>query len=163
AVRGAGTRARPRGRARGGHELPRRAQRAGHGLGPEARPRVRWRRRRRGRGGRTPARGRSGHGARYGHLRHPRRYRCSLAGVRPPAGFDFAEAATVPLAFLAALYALDDLGALRAGETLLVHAAAGGVGMAAVQLARHRGAKVLGTASPGKWGALSKLGLGDEA
>ncbi|WP_394836551.1 type I polyketide synthase [Pendulispora rubella] len=83
--------------------------------------------------------------------------------VRIPDALDFAEAATIPLAFLTALHALDDLGALQAGETILVHAAAGGVGMAAVQLARHRGAQVLGTASPGKWGELRKLGLADDA
>ena len=44
-----------------------------------------------------------------------------------------------------------------------MHAAAGGVGMAAVQLARHLGAEVFGTASPGKWDALRGLGLDDDA
>ncbi|WP_437621819.1 type I polyketide synthase [Sorangium sp. So ce1151] len=82
--------------------------------------------------------------------------------VRIPEPLDFAEAATIPLAFLTALYALDDLGALQAGEKLLVHAAAGGVGMAAVQLARHRGAEVFGTASPGKWSTLRELGIPDD-
>ena len=46
---------------------------------------------------------------------------------------------------------------------MLVHAAAGGVGMAAVQLARHLGAEVFGTASPAKWDALRALGLDDDA
>ncbi len=70
-----------------------------------------------------------------------------------PAGWSFAQAASVPMAFLTAYYALVDLAGLRAGESVLVHAAAGGVGMAAVQVARHLGAEVFGTASPAKWPA----------
>ncbi|MFW5418968.1 SDR family NAD(P)-dependent oxidoreductase [Nocardiopsis sp. CNT-189] len=79
--------------------------------------------------------------------------------ARIPDGWTFAEAASVPVAFTTAYYALRDLAGLKAGERLLVHAAAGGVGMAAVQLARHWGAEVFGTASPGKWEALHGLGL----
>ncbi len=60
------------------------------------------------------------------------------------------------MAFLTAWHALADLAGLRAGETVLVHAAAGGVGMAAVQLARHLGAEVFATASPAKWRALRR-------
>ncbi len=71
-----------------------------------------------------------------------------------PDGWSFAQAAAVPIVFLTAYYALVDLAGLRPGERLLVHAAAGGVGMAAVQLAEHLGAEVFATASPGKWGAL---------
>ncbi|WP_344646379.1 SDR family NAD(P)-dependent oxidoreductase, partial [Streptomyces durmitorensis] len=56
-----------------------------------------------------------------------------------PEGLSYAQAATVPLTFLTAYHGLVDLGGLRAGEKVLVHAAAGGVGMAAVQLARHLG------------------------
>uniref|UniRef100_UPI002621EDD4 SDR family NAD(P)-dependent oxidoreductase n=1 Tax=uncultured Streptomyces sp. TaxID=174707 RepID=UPI002621EDD4 len=52
-----------------------------------------------------------------------------------------------------AFYGLVDLGGVGSGERVLVHAAAGGVGMAAVQIARHLGAEVFGTASPSKWGA----------
>ncbi|TDT97690.1 polyene macrolide polyketide synthase [Streptomyces sp. 846.5] len=81
--------------------------------------------------------------------------------VRIPAGWSFAQAASVPLVFLTAYYALVDLGDVRPGERVLVHAAAGGVGMAAVQLARHLGAEVFGTASEGKWEALRGLGLDD--
>ena len=55
-----------------------------------------------------------------------------------------------------------DLAALEPGERVLVHAGTGGVGMAAVQLARHFGAEVFATASPAKWQALRGLGL-DEA
>ncbi|MCG8918840.1 SDR family NAD(P)-dependent oxidoreductase, partial [Actinokineospora sp. PR83] len=76
-----------------------------------------------------------------------------------PAGWGFAEAAAVPVVFLTAYYGLRDLGRLAAGETVLVHAAAGGVGMAAAQLARHWGATVLATASPAKWGAVRALGV----
>ncbi|MCZ7417119.1 type I polyketide synthase [Streptomyces sp. WMMC897] len=79
--------------------------------------------------------------------------------ARMPEGWSFERAASVPVAFLTAYYGLKDLAGLRAGETVLVHAGAGGVGMAAVQLARHFGARVLATASPGKWGALRELGL----
>ncbi|MEU8146471.1 SDR family NAD(P)-dependent oxidoreductase [Nonomuraea sp. NPDC048901] len=70
-----------------------------------------------------------------------------------PAGWSFAEAASVPVAFLTAYYGLADLADLKTGDRVLVHAAAGGVGMAAVQLARSFGAEVFGTASPGKWAA----------
>ena len=76
-----------------------------------------------------------------------------------PAGWSFAEAATVPVAFATAYYALVDLAGLRAGESVLIHAAAGGVGMAAVQIARHLGAQVYATASPGKWEVLAASGL----
>ncbi|MEV7560914.1 SDR family NAD(P)-dependent oxidoreductase [Streptomyces sp. NPDC089795] len=79
-----------------------------------------------------------------------------------PDTLTYEEGATIPLAFLTAYYALTDLGALRPAERLLVHAAAGGVGMAAVQLAGHLGAEVYGTASRGKWDALRALGLPDE-
>ncbi len=82
--------------------------------------------------------------------------------VRIPTEWSFTEAASVPIVFLTAYYALDDLAKVQRGEVLLVHAAAGGVGMAAIQLARHLGVEVFGTASRGKWGALRSLGL-DEA
>ncbi|CAL9650217.1 3-ketoacyl-CoA thiolase (plasmid) [Streptomyces sp. enrichment culture] len=82
--------------------------------------------------------------------------------TRLPDALTFEEGATVPLAFLTAHYALTGLGDVRPGEKLLVHAAAGGVGMAAVQLARHLGAEVYGTASPGKWATLRALGLPDD-
>jgi NADPH:quinone reductase-like Zn-dependent oxidoreductase/acyl carrier protein len=81
--------------------------------------------------------------------------------VPVPAGWSWEQAASVPIAFLTACYGLADLGGLRTGQSVLVHAAAGGVGMAAVQLARHWGAEVFATASPGKWPALRALGLDD--
>ncbi|MFD4322420.1 type I polyketide synthase, partial [Streptomyces sp. NPDC058548] len=67
-----------------------------------------------------------------------------------PRGWTFAQAASAPVVFLTAYYALRDLAGLSAGETVLVHAAAGGVGMAATQLARLWGAEVYGTASEPK-------------
>ncbi len=82
--------------------------------------------------------------------------------ARVPEGWSFAQAASVPTAFLTAFYGLVDLAGLRRGERVLVHAATGGVGMAAVQLARHLGAEVFATASPSKWGTLRSMGL-DEA
>ncbi|PHQ53338.1 hypothetical protein BLA24_02545 [Streptomyces cinnamoneus] len=82
--------------------------------------------------------------------------------VRIPEGWSYVKAASVPLVFLTAYYGLVDLAGLRAGESVLVHAAAGGVGMAATQLARHLGAEVYGTASRGKWDALRDLGFDDD-
>ncbi|MEV7286398.1 SDR family NAD(P)-dependent oxidoreductase, partial [Streptomyces sp. NPDC093252] len=82
--------------------------------------------------------------------------------ARMPEGWSFARAAAVPVVFLTAYYGLVDLGRVRPGEKVLIHAGAGGVGMAAVQLARHLGAEVFATASPGKWGALRELGVAPE-
>ncbi|WP_173476367.1 type I polyketide synthase, partial [Streptomyces sp. 150FB] len=79
-----------------------------------------------------------------------------------PEGWTFAQAAAVPLVFLTAYYALVDLGGVRRGDRVLVHAAAGGVGMAAVQLAHHLGAEVYATASPQKWSAVRELGVAGE-
>jgi acyl transferase domain-containing protein/D-arabinose 1-dehydrogenase-like Zn-dependent alcohol dehydrogenase/acyl carrier protein len=78
-----------------------------------------------------------------------------------PAGWTFAEAATVPVAFLTAYYGLRRLGGIRPGERLLLHAATGGVGMAALQLARYWGVEVFATASESKWGVLRGLGVDD--
>ncbi|MBC3839531.1 hypothetical protein GXW82_02845 [Streptacidiphilus sp. 4-A2] len=72
---------------------------------------------------------------------------------------DPAEAAAAPVVYLTAWHALVNLAGLRAGESVLIHAAAGGVGSAAVQLARHLGAEVFGTASPAKWPLLHAAGL----
>ncbi|MFI6159260.1 type I polyketide synthase [Micromonospora haikouensis] len=85
-----------------------------------------------------------------------------LRVARIPAGWSYAEAASVPLVFLTAYYALRDLAGLRSGESVLIHSGAGGVGMAAIQLAHHFGATVYATASPGKWGTLRSLGVAPE-
>ncbi|MFC8042058.1 type I polyketide synthase [Nocardia sp. NPDC057353] len=79
-----------------------------------------------------------------------------------PAGWTFAQAASVPVVFLTAWYGLRDLAGVTAGEKLLVHAAAGGVGMAALQLARHWGLDVRATASHGKWPVLRAAGIPDQ-
>ncbi|SEO77514.1 polyene macrolide polyketide synthase [Amycolatopsis saalfeldensis] len=71
-------------------------------------------------------------------------------------------AASVPLVFLTAYYALVDLAGLRAGESILIHAGAGGVGMAAIQLAKHFGAEVYATAGEGKWDTLRGMGIPDD-
>ena len=63
-----------------------------------------------------------------------------------PEGVDFETAAAIPVNFLTAWICLFTMGHLRADETVLVHGGAGGVGTAAVQLARRRGARVLATA-----------------
>lgn len=64
-----------------------------------------------------------------------------------PERLSFEEAATIPTTFFTAFYALCELARLRKGERVLVHGAAGGVGIAAIQLARHLGAEVFATAS----------------
>ncbi|MFE4336687.1 SDR family NAD(P)-dependent oxidoreductase [Streptomyces sp. NPDC056831] len=76
-----------------------------------------------------------------------------------PTGWSFAQAAAVPTVFLTAYYALQDLARVKEGESLLVHAAAGGVGMAAVQLARHWGIEVYATASEPKWPTVRASGI----
>ncbi|MGH3165777.1 MAG: type I polyketide synthase, partial [Trebonia sp.] len=78
-----------------------------------------------------------------------------------PPGWTFAQAAAAPVPYLTAYYGLRDLARLRGGESLLIHAATGGVGMAASRLAAHWGATVYGTASPVKWGVLRGQGLDD--
>ena len=79
--------------------------------------------------------------------------------ARVPDGWSWREAASMPLVFLTAYHALVELADVRAGERVLVHAGAGGVGMAAVQLARHLGAEVFATASESKWDAVRALGV----
>jgi acyl transferase domain-containing protein/SAM-dependent methyltransferase/acyl carrier protein len=77
-----------------------------------------------------------------------------------PQRITFEEAATLPIAFLTAHYAMNYLGHLEAGERILVHAASGGVGLAAIQLAHKQGAEVLATAgSPEKREFLKSLGV----
>ncbi|MFC0597430.1 type I polyketide synthase [Streptomyces palmae] len=76
-----------------------------------------------------------------------------------PVGWGFREAAAAPAAFLTAWYGLVELAELRSGQTVLIHAATGGVGMAAVRVARHLGAEVYATASPGKHRVLERMGV----
>jgi NADPH2:quinone reductase len=77
-----------------------------------------------------------------------------------PAGLDAARAACVPVAFGTAYECLFTAGNLVNGQTVLIHAGAGGVGMAAIQLAKRAGATVISTASSdGKLERLKALGL----
>src|ERR1700751_4958427 len=79
-----------------------------------------------------------------------------------PAGWSYADAATAPVVFATAHYALSTLADVKAGQRGLVHAAAGGVGMGAVQLARHLGLEVFATASRGKWETLRAMGFDED-
>ncbi|PYQ42302.1 MAG: polyketide synthase [Acidobacteria bacterium] len=80
--------------------------------------------------------------------------------VRKPARFGFEEGVTIPIGFLTAYYALHHLARLQPGERVLVHAAAGGVGLAAVQIVQRAGAEVFATAgSPAKRDVLRSLGV----
>jgi acyl transferase domain-containing protein/NADPH:quinone reductase-like Zn-dependent oxidoreductase len=82
--------------------------------------------------------------------------------ARVPDGWSFEQAASAPVAFLTARYGLVDLAGLKRGERVLVHAGAGGVGMAAIQLAQQLGAEVFATASPAKWDTLRAAGVPEE-
>jgi NADPH:quinone reductase-like Zn-dependent oxidoreductase/acyl carrier protein len=77
-----------------------------------------------------------------------------------PANLSVEDAATIPVAFMTAEYALNHLAAMRPGDRVLIHAAAGGVGLAAVQLAQRAGAEIFATAgSPAKRAYLESLGV----
>jgi NADPH:quinone reductase-like Zn-dependent oxidoreductase len=102
----------------------------------------------------------------FGLLRFPQpgsafaEYVSAPAGelARKPRSLSHTEAAAVPLAGLTAWQALFEVGDLREGQTVLVHAAAGGVGHLAVQLARWKRARVVGTASVDNAEFLRSLG-----
>jgi amino acid adenylation domain-containing protein len=85
--------------------------------------------------------------------------RAELVVAKPPQ-LDFVEAATVPIAFLTAAYTLEYLARLGPGERVLIHSASGGVGQAALQLARRAGAEIFATAgSSEKRDLLRALGI----
>jgi len=79
--------------------------------------------------------------------------------VALPDAVSFEQGAAVPVNYATAWAGLHGYGSLRAGERVLVHAAAGGVGIAAIQFAKAAGAEVHGTASPGKHKKLAELGV----
>ncbi|MES2221024.1 MAG: SDR family NAD(P)-dependent oxidoreductase, partial [Acidobacteriota bacterium] len=80
--------------------------------------------------------------------------------ARKPAAMTFTEAAAIPVSFLTAQYGLHHLARLSAGQRILIHAAAGGLGQAAVQLAIRAGAQVFATAgSPEKRAYLRQMGV----
>ena len=76
-----------------------------------------------------------------------------------PDTLSFEQGAAIPVNYATAWAALHGYGSLRPGERVLIHAAAGGVGIAAIQLAKAAGAQVHGTASPGKHQRLAELGV----
>jgi NADPH:quinone reductase-like Zn-dependent oxidoreductase len=82
--------------------------------------------------------------------------------TRKPAAIDHVQAGALPLVSLTAWQALVEHADLRPGQRVLIHAAAGGVGHVAVQIAKARGAHVIGTASGGKHDFLREIGV-DEA
>ena len=76
-----------------------------------------------------------------------------------PASMSFEEGAAIPVNYLTAILMLRHFGNVREGDKVLVHAAAGGVGMAAIQLCRIAGADVIGTASASKHATLKQMGV----
>lgn len=81
------------------------------------------------------------------------------AAAPVPEGLDSAGAASIPVNFLTAWLMLIHMANMRAGGRVLVHACAGGVGLAAVQICRLRGARVIGTASAAKHSRLEEMGV----
>lgn len=79
--------------------------------------------------------------------------------IAMPERMSFEEAAAVPIAYATAWSALIGHGNLQRGERVLIHAAAGGVGIAATQIAKRHGAEVYGTASASKHGAITEIGV----
>jgi NADPH:quinone reductase-like Zn-dependent oxidoreductase len=98
-----------------------------------------------------------GHGSHAEYVAAPAR-----AFVHKPAGIDHVQAGALPLVSLTAWQALVENAQVQPGQRVLIHAAAGGVGHVAVQIAKARGAYVIGTASAAKHDFLRELGV-DEA
>ncbi len=84
----------------------------------------------------------------------------AVDGVVPlPEGLSFEQGAAIPISYTTAWEALMRAGNLQPGERVLIHAAAGGVGIAATQIARRAGAEIWGTASPAKHEAIRRFGV----
>ncbi len=83
----------------------------------------------------------------------------SLLAIDKPASLSWEEATTIPVTFLTAYYTLVHLAQLQPGEKILIHAAAGGVGLAAIQIAQQIGAEIYATASTPKWELLKSMGV----
>jgi acyl transferase domain-containing protein/acyl-CoA synthetase (AMP-forming)/AMP-acid ligase II/acyl carrier protein len=79
--------------------------------------------------------------------------------INKPASFSLLEAVTIPVTFLTAYYTLVYLAKLQPGQKVLIHAAAGGVGLAAIQIAQYLGAEIYATASIAKWPSLESMGV----
>ncbi|PZT71199.1 NADP-dependent oxidoreductase [Streptomyces sp. SW4] len=95
-----------------------------------------------------------GHGSHAEYVTAPAR-----ALTHKPAGIDHVQAGALPLVSLTAWQALVERADVRPGQRVLIHAAAGGVGHVAVQIAKARGAYVIGTASAGKHDFLRSIGV----
>ncbi|TWU50972.1 Phenolphthiocerol synthesis polyketide synthase type I Pks15/1 [Rubripirellula tenax] len=99
----------------------------------------------------------------FGVVPHGFASHCRTAAValaKKPTALDHAEAAAVPVAYLTAQYCLINVARLQSGERVLIHAGAGGVGLAAIQIAKHVGAEIFATAgSPAKRTLLRALGV----
>ncbi|MGW1750746.1 NADP-dependent oxidoreductase [Streptomyces sp. NPDC002092] len=98
-----------------------------------------------------------GHGSHAEYVTGPARW-----FAHKPASIDHTQAGALPLVSLTAWQALVEYADVRPGQRVLIHAAAGGVGHVAVQIAKARGAYVIGTASAGKHDFLREIGV-DEA
>lgn len=96
----------------------------------------------------------------YGHGSHAEYVIAPVRALAPkPASIDHAQAGALPLVSLTAWQALTEHADVRPGQRVLIHAAAGGVGHVAVQIAKARGAYVIGTASAGKHDFLREIGV----
>ena len=78
---------------------------------------------------------------------------------RLPAGMSFEDGAAIPVNYLTAYHSMFTMGNLQPGDRILIHGAAGGVGIAAIQLAKARGLVTFGTAGPAKQEYLKKIGV----
>ncbi len=83
----------------------------------------------------------------------------SLLAIPKPESLSYEEAATIPVTFLTAYYTLIYLARIQPGEKVLIHSAAGGVGLAAIQIAQQQGAEIFATASTPKWELLRSMGV----
>ena len=79
--------------------------------------------------------------------------------VLKPDNLSYSEAVTIPVTFLTAYHTLVNQAKLQPGESILIHSAAGGVGLAAVAIAQQIGAEIYATASPSKWSLLQTKGV----
>ncbi|WP_108869634.1 SDR family NAD(P)-dependent oxidoreductase [Aquimarina aquimarini] len=79
--------------------------------------------------------------------------------VPKPANLSMIEASAIPTVFMTALYGLEELAKIKKGDKVLIHACAGGVGQAALQIAQNAGAIVFATASKSKWDFLKSKGV----
>src|SRR5215831_10274547 len=78
---------------------------------------------------------------------------------RMPAGMPFDDAAAIPVNYLTAYHSIVTMGNMLPGDRILIHGAAGGVGIASIQIAKARGLQIFGTAGPSKQETLRKMGV----